>query len=563
MLKGIPVSPGYAIAKVLKFQDIQFDHSKTIIESPKIEIERYEEAIKISVKQLEELKAANTQKLDEETLHIFDAHIAIATDPEFIDQVKQMIKTESCGLTYAVTTVVDSFVRLFEHMADDYLKSRANDLLEVKDRILRNAHHLPIIDLEQINQPIILAVYELTAAQAAQINPEIVLGYMSEIGGNTSHSAIIARQIGLPAVVGISNLMNKITDGEDVILDAIDGLVINQYDENIKSTYLNRIAIYEQKKEDLKKLIGRPTILTDGTQVSIMANIGSAKDLKYLEDNVADGVGLFRTELMYLDQTTLPTEDDLFDEYKKVLTFFGDKPVTIRTLDIGGDKPLPYINFKSEYNPALGNRAIRLSFTKPELFQTQIRALLRASIYGNMQVMFPMIATIDELTHVKETMKLCAEALDKENIPYKPFKVGIMIEIPAAAIMADQFAPLVDFFSIGTNDLIQYTFAADRTNPDVDYLYQPFHPVITRLIKMVVDAANKSNINVSVCGEMAGHPIGAKLLVGLGITSLSMTPISILPIKDQLMKLSHKDLTEKARKALSASSEVDIINHFI
>ena len=561
MLKGIPVSPGYAIAKILKFQDYHFDQGKTIIEFPDQEIKRYEEAIRDSVLQLETLKHANKDKLDEETLHIFDAHIAIATDPDLITTVKNKIHAEKCGLSYALSDIVDSFVRQFEQMTDEYLRSRAADLLEVKNRILKNAHHLPIIALDQIAEPVILAVYELTATQAAQIDPKFVLGFISEIGGKTSHSSIIARQIGLPAIVGIPNLMHDINDGEPVILDAMDGIVISSYSKASERAYLEKIKDYQQVQENLKTLNGQPTILKDGVQLALFANIGSAKDLKYLSDNQADGIGLFRTELMYLDRSTFPSENELFEEYKAVLSFFGHKPVTIRTLDIGGDKPLPYLNLKPEYNPALGNRAIRLSFTKPELFKTQIRALLRASVYGNLKVMFPMISTIDELHYIKDTIDMCMTTFEKDGIPYKRFDIGIMIEIPAAAIMADQFAPLVDFFSIGTNDLIQYTFAADRTNPDVEYLYQPFHPVVTRLIKMVVDAAHQSNIPVSVCGEMAGHPLGSKLLVGLGITQLSMTPISILPIKDSLLKLSYKDLKTQASKAVNATSESEIISY--
>ncbi len=559
MLKGIPVSPGYAIAKILKFQDYHFDQSKTIIGFPEQEIKRYEEAMRDSVAQLEALKAANTNKLDEEILHIFDAHIAIATDPELIDQVTRLIRTEKCGLSYALSEIVDSYVRLFEQMSDDYLKSRASDLLEVKDRILKNAHHLPVIELDKITEPVILSVYELTATQAAQIDPQYVLGYISEIGGNTSHSAIIARQIGLPAIVGVDALMDNIKDGEYVIMDAFEGVVYETFDDKLKTTYESRIKAYRKAKAELKTLNGKPTILKDGKDIKLFANIGSVKDLKYLENQKADGIGLFRTELMYLDRTSLPTEMELFEEYKQVLSFFGDKPVTIRTLDIGGDKPLPYINLKPEYNPALGNRAIRLSFSKPELFKTQIRALLRASVFGNMRVMFPMISTLEELASAKDIIKTCAKQLNEENIPHKPFKIGIMVEIPATAIMADQFAKHVDFFSIGTNDLIQYTFAADRTNPDVEYLYQPFHPVIIRMVKMVVDAANKENIPVSVCGEMAGDPIGAKLLVGLGINILSMTPISILPIKSTLLSLAYNELRPKAAKALQASTEHDVI----
>ena len=562
MLKGIPVSPGYAIAKILKFENYTFDLSKTIVESPEQEIKRYEDAIKQSVAQLKALKKANSHKLDEETLHIFDAHIAICTDPEMIEQVKQMIRQEKCALTYALSTVVHTFVALFEQMSDEYLRSRASDLLEVKDRILKNAHQLPIIELDQIKEPVILAIHELTASQAAQIDPQYILGVLSEMGGNTSHSTIIVRQIGLPTIVGIPHLMDEIQHGQPVILDAFKGEVIVDFDSSVKSEYVQKIHCYEEQKQNLKALIGKPTILKDHVHIEMLANIGSSKDLQYLTNQQADGIGLFRTELMYLDRTSLPNEDELFEEYKKVLTFFKQQPVTIRTLDIGGDKPLPYMNFKNESNPALGSRAIRLSFLKPDIFNIQIRALLRASVYGHLNVMFPMISTLDELTHIKDSIKQCMAELDEKKVTYQPFKIGIMIEIPSAAIMADQLAAHVDFFSIGTNDLIQYTFAADRTNPDVEYLYQPFHPVISRLIKMVVDAANKHHIPVSVCGEMAGHPIGAKLLVGLGIKKLSMTPSSILPIKSSLLKLAYQTLAKKAQQALAATNEEELIKYF-
>ncbi len=563
MLKGIPVSPGYAIAKILKYQDYHFDQTKTVIEFPEQEILRYDKAINDSVSQLKSLKTANMHTLDEETLHIFDAHIAIATDPELIDRVKQLIRAEQCGLSYALSKTVNTYVQLFDQMSDEYLKSRASDLLDVKNRILKNALHIPVIELDQINEPVILCVYELSATQIAQIDQQYVLGCISEIGGKTSHGAIIARQIGLPAIVGIPNLMTEIKDGEYVIIDAFEGHVIKDFDQATERIYQDKIFTDEKKKANLKRLSGQPTILKDNVEIKLLANIGSSKDLKYLTDHKADGVGLFRTELMYLDRTSLPSESELFEDYKAVLSFFKEKPVTIRTLDIGGDKPLSYINFKPEYNPALGNRAIRLLFTKPELFKTQIRALLRASIFGNLQVMFPMVSTLEELFYIKETIEQCIADLANNNIPFKRFKIGIMIEIPAAAIIADQFAKHVDFFSIGTNDLIQYTFAADRTNPDVEYLYQPFHPVIARLIHGVVEAANQEKIPVSVCGEMAGHPIGAKLLIGLGIKTLSMTPISLLPIKSELMQSSYHDLHEQAKKALSASSEAEIVSYFI
>ncbi len=563
MLKGIPVSPGYAIAKILKFEDYTFDQTKTIIQFPEQEIERYDDAIQQTVAQLEALKKTNKDKLDEETLHIFDAHIAMAKDPELIAAVKSKIHTEKCGLSYALSDIIDTFVQQFRQMEDTYLKSRVSDLLEVKDRILRNALHLPIIELDQISEPVILAIYELTATQAAQIDPKYVLGYMSEIGGKTSHSSIIARQLGIPAIVGIPDLLDHVKNDEFVIVDAFEGLLIRNYSHATELAYIKKLADYKQKKENLKTLNGKPTILKDGIELKLLANIGSAKDLKYLDHELADGVGLFRTELMYLDRTSLPSEQDLYEEYKAVLTYFDHKPVTIRTLDIGGDKPLPYLDLKSEYNPALGNRAIRLTFTRPNLFITQIKALLKASVYGNLHVMFPMISTLDELKHLKDIIDDCISSFEKDGIPYKRFKLGIMIEIPAAAIMADQLAAHVDFFSIGTNDLIQYTFAADRTNPDVEYLYQPFHPVVTRLIKMVVDAAHHHNIPVSVCGEMAGHPLGAQLLVGLGIRHLSMTPISILPIKDQLLGLTYEGLNKKAEQALTASSEDELMSYFL
>ncbi|BCR35607.1 phosphoenolpyruvate--protein phosphotransferase [Mariniplasma anaerobium] len=559
MLKGIIANSGYAIGKILKIDQQTIDTSKVTIKNIENEISYLHEAIEKTVVQLEHLKKINAKKFDAETLAIFDAHITIARDPEVISQVEDKIKSESCNLTYAIRFVVDSILELFKDIQDEYIRQRASDLLEVSDRIIKNHLNIQMIDIQNIEHKVILAAHEITASEAAQINPKYILGIISEAGGKNSHSSIIARLLGIPALVGVDNLMDTVNDKDQIILDAVDGKLIRSYTKETLLQYKDKYFSFQLEKQKLKSIKTVRSITTDGIEVELLANIGSSKDLTQALDQNAYGVGLFRTEVLFLDRYEFPSEEEQFLEYKKVLESFKDKPVIIRTLDVGGDKLLPYLKLPAESNPALGNRGARLSLSHLDIFKIQIRALLRASHYGYLKVMFPMISTKDEFMKLQKIVHQVEKEFKENKILYKPFELGIMIEIPSAAIIADQLASVCDFFSIGTNDLIQYTFAADRLNANLDYLNQPFHPSILRLIHMVTKAAKAHGKKTSVCGEMASDPLGACLLIGLGVDELSMTSSLIPGVKNKILQHNHKQLVLLAEKLLDAQNEKEVL----
>ena len=511
MLKGISASPGYAIGHIVKLDQQNIDISKMTVRDVPQEIKYLHEAISKTTDQLKELKVLSIDKFDHETSSIFDAHISIANDPEVMHQVEEKIKTDQCNLTYALRSVVLKIVDMFKDIEDEYLKQRASDLLEVSDRIIRNHLGIHMIDLESIKEKVILAAHEITASQAAMVNPKYVLGFISEVGGKNSHSSIIARLLGIPALVGVNDLMKTVKQDDQVILDASEGKLIRSFNKETIHLYEDKITNFNLEKQKLNALIDVEPLTIDNQRIDLFANIGSFNDVKYAKKQNAYGVGLFRTELIFLDRYELPSEDEQYHHYKRVLEAFNPKPVTIRTLDIGGDKPLPYLKHAQEYNPALGDRGIRFSLSHVEIFKTQISTLLNAINLVNLKV---------------------------------------MIEVPSAAIISDQLASVVDFFSIGTNDLIQYTFAADRLNAQLEYLNQPFHPAILRLIHMVTSAAKKHHIKTSVCGEMASDPIAACLLIGLGVDELSMTSSSIVAVKDKILKNSYKGLVEISSELL-------------
>ncbi|MDI6452260.1 phosphoenolpyruvate--protein phosphotransferase [Peloplasma aerotolerans] len=560
MLKGIPVSEGYAVARVLKIEEVQIDYRKVTVDNPLEEISIFRQAIDQTVTQLEQLKSETEKKFDHETSKIFEAQLMIATDPEVNDAVESKIRAESCNLVYAIKYVVDRFVDLFDHLDDEYLKDRAFDLRDVTNRTIKNALNIEIVDLSHINEKVILLTTELTPSQTAQIDPNFVCGFVTEIGGKTSHSAIIARLLQIPAIVGVEHLMQKLKNHQEIILDGFHGEIITDFDDKIKQDYQNKIERYEKKKSALKTMIGKQSQSKDGHVYELFGNIASSKDINHIINFDADGIGLYRTEFLFLDHLVLPTEDEQFEEYKKVLESVYPKPVVIRTLDIGGDKHLPYLNLEKELNPFLGKRAIRLSFDHIDVFKTQLRALLRASAYGHLKIMFPMIAVKEEFIKAKAIVEEVKQALRKEKTKVADFELGIMIEIPSAALMADQLAQVVDFISIGTNDLIQYTMAADRTHQSLTYLYQPLNPAILKLIDMVAQAGKKHQIKVSVCGEMASDIYAGPLLLGLGVEELSMTPSHILKIRKILSKLNHSDLEKLSKSVLKLDNEEQVLS---
>lgn len=559
MIKGIPVSKGYAIAKVFLLKKIEIDASKKIILDADLEIRRYHEAIRDTKKEILALKQTSLSRFGEETAKIFDAHVMIADDPEIKMAVEAMIIQERCNLPYAIKTVVGRFIKLFEGLDHPYLKERAIDIKDVSERILSHALGITGHDLSDINEEIILVGEDITPSETTQVNPHFVKGFITEQGGITSHSAIIARLLGIPAVTAAKDILKKVKHGDEIILDGHTGKILLHFDEKTRQQYLDKEQAYRRSIDALNIFKGIETRTKDQHIIPLYANIGLPKDVDYVFEHDAEGIGLFRTELLYMDRNQLPTEDEQFQAYKAVLKSMNGKPTTIRTLDIGGDKHLPYLDLEHELNPFLGERAIRLCLAKPELFKTQLKALLRASVYGPLSIMIPMISTKDEIITVKKMLENVKQDLDKAHIPYGQYRLGIMIEVPSAVMLADSLAAEVDFFSIGTNDLIQYVFAADRTHERLHRYYQPLHPVILKMIYSVCESAKKHHIPVSVCGEMASHLDQGIVLLGLGVDALSMTPSEILKMRKRLSLVNYTDLKVLAHKLMSFDEQDSVI----
>ncbi|MDO4765353.1 MAG: phosphoenolpyruvate--protein phosphotransferase [Eubacteriales bacterium] len=560
ILKGIGASDGYSIAKAYKFSQVETVIDKKSIENIESELIRLEDAIEKSRIQLTEIMEKTRINLDEEHAAIFDAHIQILTDPELLGGAKEKIQSENVNADFAFSEVANTFIMMFEAMEDDYFRERAADMKDVSKRVILNIQGITIQDPSQIKEEVIVVAKDLTPSDTALLDKRFVKGFVTDIGGRTSHSAIMARTLEIPAVVGTKDGFTQIEDGELLILDGIDGKVICKADETTLAEYREKQEAFLKQKEMLKVFKEKATVTADGKHVDLAANIGSPEDASGAVENGAEAVGLYRTEFLYMNNTHFPTEEEQFEAYRSVLERMGEKPVVVRTLDIGGDKELSYYDLPHEMNPFLGNRAIRLCLDNLEIFKTQLRALLRAAKYGNLKIMFPMIATLDEFRQAKQFLMEVKEELEKENVEVGAFELGIMIEIPAAAVLARAFAKEVDFFSIGTNDLIQYSFAADRMNEKVSYLYQPFHPALLHLIKGVIDASHAEGKWTGMCGEMAGELFAAPLLLGLGLDEFSMSASSILKIRHFMSGVSQAECQELAEKALLCGTEQEVID---
>ena len=558
-INGIAASNGIAIAKAFKLIDPDLGVTKKTISDIEAEIALYEEAIHRAVIDLEKIKSGAATHLGEEEAAVFDAHISMVRDPELTSQTLDKVKSEALSAAYAFDEVTNQFIMMFEGMDNEYFRERAADIKDVKKRVLAHLLGVTMNDLSIIDEEVIVVAEDLTPSDTAQLNRRFAKGFATNIGGRTSHSAIMARSLEIPAVVGTKNILEHVQNGDLLILDGFAGLVIvNPSGEQI--THYEEVAKqYETQKAEWAKLKGATTVTKDGHHVELAANIGTPEDVVGVLANGAEGIGLYRTEFLYMGRNSLPTEEEQFKAYQTVLKAMKGQPVIVRTLDIGGDKELPYLQLQKELNPFLGYRAIRLCLDDKSLFRTQLRALLRASNYGKLRIMFPMIATLDEFRDAKallleEKAKLIAEG----HVVSEDLQVGMMVEIPSAAILADQFAKEVDFFSIGTNDLIQYTMAADRMNEKVSYLYQPYHPSILRLIKMVIDASHKENKWTGMCGEMAGDVAAIPLLLGLGLDEFSMSATSILPARSLINKLSKHEMQQLACAALTKSTVEEV-----
>jgi len=559
-LKGIAASQGISFAKAYVFVEPDLTVKEVKIEDVAAEIRRFEDAIEASKKELTIIKENALASLGADKAAVFEAHLLILDDPEFMGTVKTDIESKVINAEYAFKETSDMFISMFEAMDNEYMKERAADIRDVSKRILAHLLGVDLPNPSLIDEEVIVIAEDLTPSDTAQLNKKYVKGFATNIGGRTSHSAIMARSLEIPAVVGTSSITEDVKNGDILILDGLDGVVLVNPDEATTAEYKEKHAKFEAQKAEWAKLVTEKSVTKDGHEVILAANIGTPADLEGVKNNGGEAVGLYRTEFLYMGRDQLPIEDEQFEAYKAVLEGMGDKPVVVRTLDIGGDKELPYLDLPKEMNPFLGFRAIRLCLEEKDLFRTQLRALLRASVYGKLCVMFPMIATVQEFRAAKalfleEKEKLVAEGVAVSN----DIELGIMVEIPSTAVIADIFAKEVDFFSIGTNDLIQYTMAADRMSEKVSYLYQPYNPAILRLVKNVIEASHKEGKWTGMCGEMAGDSLAIPLLLGMGLDEFSMSATSILQARSQIKNLTLAEMKELVEKAVMCATTEEVL----
>lgn len=559
-LKGIAASDGIAIAKAYLLVEPDLSYEKTEVTDVESEVKRFESALEVSRTELSMIREKAAKDLGEDKAQIFDAHLLVLNDPELTGPIEESIKNSKTNAETALQETTDLFIGMFESMDNEYMRERAADIKDVRKRVLSHLLGVTIPNPALIDEEVVVVAADLTPSDTAQLNRNFVKGFVTDIGGRTSHSAIMARSLEIPAVVGTKEVTASVAKNDIVIIDGLEGNVIIHPTEE-------QIAHYEKIKSDFAlqqaewdKLKNEKTVSKDGVHVELAANIGTPNDLEGVISNGGEAVGLYRTEFLYMGRDNFPTEEEQFEAYKAVVSGMDGKSVVVRTLDIGGDKTLPYLELPEEMNPFLGFRAIRLCFANEELFRTQLRALLRASVYGNLKIMFPMIATVNEFRQARDILldekaKLKAAGTEVSD----SIELGIMIEIPAAAVLADQFAKEVDFFSIGTNDLIQYTMAADRMNERVSYLYQPYNPSILRLVKMVIDASHKEGKWTGMCGEMAGDQTAVPLLLGLGLDEFSMSASSILKSRSLIKRLEQSEMVKLAEEALNKSTAEEVV----
>lgn len=560
MYKGTGASPGIALGKALVIEHSELVIEKKTIENIDEEIQKLESAVKVSKEELTKVKEKALDELGEHEAEIFEAHLLVLEDPELIGSAISKIRDEKVNADYALNEIKEMFVAMFESMDNEYMRERAADIKDVTNRVLRHILGIKVVDLAELDEEVVLIAHDLTPSDTATMNKNMVLGFLTDIGGRTSHTAIMARTLEIAAVVGLNDITKKVKDGDYIVFNGDTGEVIVNPDEETKAKYASLKEEFEEYRKSLELLKGQASITTDGRHVELAGNIGSPNDVEGLIKNDAEGVGLYRTEFLYMDkEDSFPTEEEQYEAYKAVLEGMNNKPIVIRTLDIGGDKELPYFEMEAEMNPFLGYRAIRLCLDRKDIFKTQLRALYRASVHGKLRIMFPMISSLEELLDAKEVIKEVLKELDAENIAYSnDVEVGMMIEIPSAAVISDVLARHVDFFSIGTNDLIQYTCAVDRMNQKISHLYNQFNPAVLRLIKMVIDNAHKEGKWVGMCGESAGDQRMIPILLGFGLDEFSMSPISILPARKLITSLSYADMQKFADEVLAMGTAKEI-----
>lgn len=559
ILKGIAASDGVAISKAYLLVEPDLSFSSENISDVDGEVEKFKAAVNQSKVELTQIRNNAEKQLGADKAAIFDAHLLVLEDPELLNPIEENIRNNKVNAPTALQEVSNNFISIFENMDNEYMKERAADIRDVSKRILAHILGVELPNPSMINESVIIVGEDLTPSDTAQLNKEFVKGFATNIGGRTSHSAIMSRSLEIPAVVGTKDITDRVKHGDSLIIDGLTGDVIIDPSEDEVLAYEQKQKDFFAEKQELAKLVNDDSVSKDGVHVELAANIGTPNDLEGVKNNGAQGIGLYRTEFLYMGRDNMPSEDEQFEAYSKVLKEMDGKRVVVRTLDIGGDKELSYLNLPKEMNPFLGYRAIRLCLDQTDIFRTQLRALLRASEYGKLNIMFPMIATIQEFRDAKAILLEEKEKLVSEGVKVDDdIEVGIMVEIPATAALADIFAKEVDFFSIGTNDLIQYTMAADRMSERVSYLYQPYNPAILRLIKQVIEASHKEGKWTGMCGEMAGDETAIPLLLGLGLDEFSMSATSILKARRQIKGLSKNEMEELAQSAINCATSEEV-----
>lgn len=545
-LKGISASKGIAVGTVFYLHDKEEKIERVTIGNSANEISRFQSAQKKAIKDLEEICETKVGIIDEKSLDIFRIHAMMLEDADYIESIENMVKDQNVNAEYAVQQTSVLFAAMFEEMDDAYMKARSADVKDISKRIIRILQGKEKPLLANVEEPVILAAEELMPSETVTLDKDKVLAFVTMGGSKISHSAILAKTLGIPAVVALKDNYLKIIEGEKVVVDGFEGIVITAPTESIINDYKEKQKRYIVRQSELKDLIGKESISLDNVKIDVNANIGHFSDVKIAKENDAEGVGLFRSEFLYMESDDFPDEETQFEAYSKVLKEMGNKMVVIRTLDLGADKQAPYFNLPKEDNPAMGYRAIRICLNQKEIFTTQLRALLRASVYGNLAVMFPMIISVDEVIEIKKEIEIIKTKLKLQGIKYSDnIQWGIMVETPAAAMITDLLAPHVDFFSIGTNDLTQYTLAVDRMNAKISNLYDTHHKSILRLIKIIAENARKNGIWCGICGETASDLELIPAYMALGINELSVTPTSILEVREKIRQTDVNAVKDK------------------
>ncbi|MDR0922879.1 MAG: phosphoenolpyruvate--protein phosphotransferase [Hungatella sp.] len=560
MFKGTSASAGIGIGKAVNVEEAELKITREEITDPEAEKARFQAAVKQAMEETGLLAQDLATKVGEKEAEILNGHLLLLSDPMLTGEIENSITGENVNSEYAIENVCNSYANMFASMGDELMQQRATDMHDIKTRMQKILMGVNSVNISDLPEGSVIIARDLTPSMTAGIDPNKVTGIVTELGGKTSHSAILARALEIPAVVALEGFLSQVSDGDDVILDGSKGIVIVNPDDSLKTEYAAKRENFLKEKKELEQYIGKPTVTKDGVAIELVGNIGKPEDVEKVLHYDGEGIGLFRTEFLFMDRTSMPTEDEQFEAYRKVAAAMNGKPVIIRTLDIGGDKEIPYMGLEKDENPFLGYRAIRFCLDRKEdVYKPQLRALLRASAFGNIRIMVPMVTCLEEFREAKALVEELKKEFDEKGIAYKKdIQVGIMVETAAASLMADVFAKEVDFFSIGTNDLTQYTMSVDRGNDKVSYLYSPLNPAVLRSIRHVIECGRKEGIMVGMCGEAASDPMLIPLLLAFGLNEFSMSASAILNARKLITGYSTKELQAVAEQAMSYSTAKEV-----